>query len=361
MKNYLFYSAFACLVISSCTKEGNAPDHINVPSTYTFENVNYSGQTTRINMLLEMAAYMKTANTSGVSISATTLKNMFSNSSSPFTNPDLNASTKQLKNKCYLLDQSFFEMYMDSIALASTSTVPGSNGVAGVVTSTTDASKKYLFSANGVEYMQIIEKGISGGVFYYQATDYYLSDAQIGLGVDNTTVIPGEGTAMQHHWDEAFGYFAAPVDFPTNTTGLNYWSKYSNTVDPQIRCSKTIMGDFKTGRAAINENNHFIKQKCATEIKSIWDKIVAATIIHYFNEALANFSDNAIRNHTLSEAYAFALCLKYNPDKKITSSQISTVIGYLGSNFYTISAININQAKNLLSSIYEFDAVKDEL
>ena len=42
----------------------------DVPTTYTFDNVSYSGQTERLDMLAEMTTYMKTANTSGVEITA---------------------------------------------------------------------------------------------------------------------------------------------------------------------------------------------------------------------------------------------------------------------------------------------------
>ena len=48
-----------------------------IPSTYSFENVSYSGQTTRINMLKEMVSYLKKANTPGVTIDSDTLKMMF--------------------------------------------------------------------------------------------------------------------------------------------------------------------------------------------------------------------------------------------------------------------------------------------
>lgn len=350
------------LMVTSCGKNTSGfPQVDTLPATYDFENVNYSGQTTRIGMLEEMVVYMKTANTTGVTVDATTLKNMFSNTGSPFANPDYNTSGKQLKNKFFSLDVATVEAYMDSIAMASTSAVAGSNGTAGVVVSTTSPSKKYLLGANGMHYQEIIEKSIMGAVFYYQAVETYLSESGIGSSVDNTTVIPGEGTAMQHHWDEAFGYLGVPVDFPANTIGTKYWGKYSSTVTAHINSNTILMDEFKRGRKAINSNNHSTKNSSAILIKATWEKLSAAMAIHYINEGLDNFSDDAIRCHVLSEGIGFIKALKYNSGRIITLSEMDTVLGYIGNNLYTVSSANLQLAKDMISSIYSLDDVKDVL
>ncbi|MFI5203438.1 MAG: DUF4856 domain-containing protein [Flavobacteriales bacterium] len=359
----LYYTLLAvtCLV-SGCKKTITDPQpSLPLQTTYSFSNVNYSGQTTRIDMLEEMAVYMKTANTTGTSISATVLKNMYANLGSPFSDMNLNNSGKQLKNKTYALDIPMFEAYMDSIDFASQSMAAGSNGVAGVVTSPSNPTKKYLCGANGVEYMQLIEKGLMGAVFAYQVTDYYLSPSQIGNSVDNATVLPGEGTPMEHHWDEAFGYFGCPIDFPTNTTGIVYWAKYSNTVNPPLNCNNNMMRAFIAGRGAISGHNYAARDAKAEILRKGWDEICAATTIHYLNEALANYGDDAVRNHSLSEGIAFAMSLKYNPLKKISASDHQLLLSYFGSNFYTISVSSINNAKNLLGSIYGFELIQNAL
>jgi hypothetical protein len=360
-KSYIYISILTLFAVA-CGKNKGGMQNLNaLPLTYDFENVNYNGQITRVKMLDEMGAYMKTANTSGVVVDASILKNMFSNTGSPFSDTSLNTSGKQLKNKCFILDQPVYEAYMDSIAYASSSLVGGSNGTPGVVVSTTDPTKKYLFGPNGIEYTQIIEKGLMAAVFYYQASEFYLSESGIGMTVDNVTVVPGEGTAMQHHWDEAFGYFTAPIDFPATLTGLKYWAKYSNTVDPSLGCNEIMMDEFKRGRKAINNNDHTAKDNSAILVKATWDKIIAATAIHYINEALANFSDDALRNHTLSETIAFVRGLKYNSTRIITLVEIDTVLAYIGNNLYLVSSVDLNLAKDLLSTIYDLDAVKDAL
>ncbi|MGB3947230.1 MAG: DUF4856 domain-containing protein [Bacteroidia bacterium] len=219
------------LSIASCKKEETpeptvpTPTGYTIPTTYNFSNVSYTGQTQRIAMLDELSTYMKTGNTMGVTVDAQTMKNMFSNTGNPFADSTLNASGKQLKNKTYSLVQALFESYFDSLALNSQSTVAGTNGTAGVVVSPNDATKKYLCSATGIEYNQLITKGLMGATFYYQAVSVYLENLTTA---DNTTVVDGQGTVMEHNWDEAFGYFGVPTDFPTTVTGLKYWGSYSN-------------------------------------------------------------------------------------------------------------------------------------
>ncbi len=74
-------------------KENNSCEYIidsgglEVPNTYSFvdqngnSTVSFSGQAQRLDMLSEIVLYMKTANTQGVAVSATQLKNMYANNS----------------------------------------------------------------------------------------------------------------------------------------------------------------------------------------------------------------------------------------------------------------------------------------
>lgn len=330
-----------------------------VPTSYTFANVNYTGQTQRLDMMAEMKAYMSTGNTSLTVLSASKLKDMYANSSmSQFTNTALNTSGKDIKSKTFLVDQTIFETYMDNLAAASTSTVAGSMGVAGVVSNA--SGKKYLCDANGVEWTQVIEKGIMGSLMYYQTTEVYLGASKMGSSVDNSTVVAGQGTAMEHHWDEAFGYFGVPVDFPTNTTGIRFWGKYCNDRNA-ILSTNTIMNAFLKGRAAISNKDYTTRDAQITLIRDTWEKVIAATIISYVNSTKTNITDDAVRNHNLSEIKGFIMNLKCNPTKKITLAQITALENALGTNFYTITITNLDQIKDDLSTIYGLDAVKNTL
>ena len=77
------------------------------------------GQQQRLEMLSEMVTYMKTANTAGVMVDATTLRNMYANSGYTWTDAPalgMTGSSKQLKSKTAAGDvgvQTMFENYMD--------------------------------------------------------------------------------------------------------------------------------------------------------------------------------------------------------------------------------------------------------
>ena len=369
------------IAVSACKKDDPEPPTdnnnddggYNVPDTYNFTDsegnstVSYTGQKQRLDMLSEMVTYMKTANNVGTELDATTLKNMFANNGYTWednNNLDLNNTTKQLKNKCFELHRDDFEDWMDAIALASQSVLPGSNGQAGVVISTTNPSKQYLFDENGFEHGQLIEKGLMGAVFYYQATSYYLSDSQIGNGVDNSTPSdPDAGkfyTAMEHHWDEAFGYFGVPENFPL-TSSDRFWGKYCNGRDGLLNTNNRLMDAFLTGRAAISNNDMAEKEAQIAIIQGAWQDVCAGTAIHYLNGAKANISDDALRNHQLSEAYAFTWSLLYNDGGNFSASDVDTALDHLGDNFYNISVSDIDAAINHISSLAGLDDVKDQL
>lgn len=333
--------------INSCKKEDNNYD---VPATYNFTNVDYSGQTKRLAMLSELSAEMKKGNTSGVSVSSAVLLNMYSNTGNPFADPSLNTSGKQLKDKTFITEQPVIEGYLNAHALASQSTQPGSNGTAGVVEVGTD---KYLFDENGIEYTQLAEKGLFGSLIYYQIASVYLGEDKIGAQVALEDRL--------HHWDEAFGYFGVPVDFPTNTSGIKFLGKYCNDRNALLGLNSIIMNAYLKGRSALSNNDEETVSAQISIIRDNLEKVLSGTSIHYINEALSNATNDAVRNHTLSEALAFARALRFSPAKKITDSQLNQLETYFGTNFYTVSTTNLQAAKNLISTIYGFDSVKDQL
>ncbi len=365
MKKLFSLTQFAllasCLIlVQSCKPEEDEPKY-DVPTTYNFTNVSYSGQTTRLDMLVELMTYIKSANPGGVTLDAQKMKDMFANENNQFAGAGLNTSGKKLKDKCFSADVDMFEDYFEAAALASQSVATGSNGVAGIVTSSTDATKKYLQSENGIEYAQVIEKGLMGAILYYQAVGHYLTEDEVGDGIDNTTVTEGQGTPMEHHWDEAFGYFGAPVDFPTNLTGLRYWAKYSEEMNAVLNTNTVIMNAFLKGRAAISNKDMETKNEQLVIITENWERIAAGTAIHYLNEAKEAIGNDAVRNHTLSECLGFLRALQYSPTKKITTTELDQVLAHVGDNFYEVTLTELDNARNLLSTIYGMDDIKDTL
>ncbi len=353
------------LGIASCGDDTSDEQSYDIPATYDFDNVSYSGQTQRLAMLQEMKTYMSTANTAGTAVSADRLKAMFENDAANAGFIQTYDDSKQLKSKTLENQQTVFEGLFEDFETASQSTIPAINGTAGVQVSL-DGVKAYFVNGNGLEYTQVIEKGLMGACLYYQATAVYFGADK--MDVDNATVVEGEGTEMEHHWDEAFGYLGAPIDFPTNTDGLVFWGDYCNDRDALLATNAGVMDNFLAGRAAISNSDIESRDAAIIEVQKYWELVVVGSAIHYINSALSNFADDARRNHALSEAAAFTYSLQFNPNKKVTNANVAEVLVNIGGdsdfanmNFYTITESELNAAKDALAAYYSLEDVKDSL
>lgn len=362
MKKHLLLSLIAITsLLSACTKEedpASSPVTYEIPLTYNFSPMNYSGQTQRLQMMDELMIEVRKGSEPNTVVRAQKLREMYANLNNPFSDASLNSSGKQLKDKTFLTEQSIIETYFDSLERVSSSTSPGNIGVPGVVYSN-DGSRKYLLSGSGIEYKERIEKGLMMALMYNQINSVYISPEK--MNVDNVTVDEANGTAMQHHWDEAFGYMALPIDFPTNTTGLKYISKYINARNSLLDCNKVIMNAFLKGRAAINNKDYTTRDAQIEIISTEIEKAMAASAINYLNQAKTNFADDALRCHVLSEFHGFVYGLKFNAKKKITNEQINGLLNTLGNNYYNITITQIDELKTSLANIYNLNAIKDIL
>ncbi|MBR9921353.1 MAG: DUF4856 domain-containing protein [Bacteroidetes bacterium] len=361
----LFVFVLFSISILSCEKEDDKmnPDY-TIPSTYDFEHVDYSGQSTRLAMMGEIKAYLSSAQEEGVSLDADRLEAMYSNDAVNAQWSQTYDDSKQLKSKTFESEQETFSQLLSMAANASTSTEPAANGTAGRL-SNADESKTYLLNANGLEPTQLIEKGLMGACFYYQSTAVYFGDDK--MNVDNKEVEPGKGTSMEHHWDEAFGYFGVPTDFPISTDGLVYWGKYSNSRNAVLDCNQTIMDAFIEGRAAISNDDLNTRDEMIEIIRSEWELIAVGSAIHYLNTA-AESNDFAIQAHVLSEAIGFIYALQFNPSKKIDNTTVGNLLTDLAGsanfeemNLYDLSPAVILQVRDQLASLYELESVKESL
>lgn len=345
----------------------------DVPSTYTFSDsdgnstVNFSGQYQRLDMLSEMTALMKTANTSGVSIAQDVLLEMYGNtyaSWSDANNLGLVGSSKNLKSKTAAgsgtpdptIQTAFEELMTNLTALSETTTTgndAGGPGVAGVVVSTSNPSKQYLQDAEGHEYMQRIEKGLMGAVFYNQMLVVYLGEGK--MNVDNAAPVdPGNGkfyTAMEHHWDEAFGYFTTATDYPENGTD-RFWGKYAAGREDLLGSASALSQAFRTGRAAIANDDMAERDAQIAIIRNEMERVAAGTAIHYLNAAVTHFADDAMRNHALSEAWAFMEALPYGHDPVMNFNETQTLLAQMGSDFYAVTSANLIAVRDQLSQTF---------
>lgn len=344
------------LLTTSCKKETNKYE---VPADYTsIKNVSYQGQTDRLGMLGELKSYLSSAK-SGATLDKNRLIFMYSNQEGANwtgTYP----SGKQLRSKTKESEQSVFDEVLEDAAENSGISETATNGTAGVLTSL-DGAKTYFVNKNGVEYAQIVEKGLMGALLMYQQTGVYLEPSK--MNVDNETVTDGKGTKMEHHWDESFGYYGVPKDFPTNTEGLKFWGKYGNSRDAALKINKEVMGAYVKGRTAITHKDITTRDAQINIIQNKMGEVAAGTAIHYINSAITHINDPAKKCHALSEAVAFAYSLKFNPDSKATDAQVNDVLNKVGGNtkfldmnFWNTSKTNLEAARETLRNAYGWDA-----
>lgn len=368
-KSLLFVlPAAAMLIATSCKKDTYEPIEnpepstepaYAIPTTYNFANVSYTTSTTRMAMLSEMTGYIRTTHTTTQTtqptLNAQKLKDMYANAASQFTTTGLSSSGLQLKDQTSNVAslQTILEASYDDAATTSTfaaatpTTQSASSGVAGKLISPTRA---ILVDANGLEYKELTEKGLMGAVLYYQATTILTNIASY----DNTTLVGGT-TAQEKAWDEAFGYFGVPIDFPTNVTGLKNWGSYCNSVNTAIGSNAAMMNAFLKGRAAITNKDNTARDAARTTVINTWERFAAAKCIAYMKGAKSNFAQDADRHHNLSEGIGFINAFAYNPSKTITNAQITQLQGYFSTNLYNVTVADMDNVISTLASIFNLD------
>ena len=386
MNKILSKIALGSMVIflaASCSKEGctdpNASNYdanagttnndlceynYDVPSTYAFTDaygnntVSYGGQTARMDMLSEMVTYLKSANGSNATpatLDASTLLAMYDNSYTGWTDQSLVGNGKQLKSKTALADagiQAMFEAWMSTAASSSPSN-----------------TTSYLQSSTGLEWTQMIEKGLMGACFASQMTSNYLAGIEAD---DNETAVDADNgkfyTEMEHHWDEAYGYFTDAVDYPTNGTD-RFWGKYANKsyLEDNLGSATDISTAFRTGRAALSAHNtaDALVQRdiIITEVK----QMQAGMAIHYLNDVKSKVSsgaDQSAINHSMSEALAFLFGMQFiseTPD--MNSSDVMAYVSTIESDVasYASNLTEINTLIDAIASASGLESVKNNL
>jgi hypothetical protein len=362
-KTFISFSLISAslLLTVSCKKSSTKTDPTptyTIPTTYNFANVNYADATTRLGMVTEMSNLMAAATTGPVD--GTRLLNMFTNTNSPFATTAFNTSGLQIKDQCFTQLQTDIPNYIDSIVMVSNSKLPASRGVAGIGASSVTPTSKYPQTATGVNYAQVFKKSIMGGLICYEIVNNYMVNG-ISSSVDNKTIVTGTGTAMEHNWDLAFGYWDVPINFPTVKTGASYWGSYTTQIDSGYHANMILMNAFLKGRAAITNNDVPTTQAQATIIMQTFERATGAAALQEINEIKEALTDNVKRNSALSECYGFVNSLKYNPARKITDAQINTILALFPKNFWDLTTTDIDNIQNAIATQYNFQDVKDIL
>ncbi|MEO0723772.1 MAG: DUF4856 domain-containing protein [Bacteroidota bacterium] len=344
MKNQFLYllAILAVLGFSACDDDDAGP-MIDVPQTYEFARdgattVSFSGQTDRIMMGEELISGMK-----DFSVTVEALQNMYVNPEGvdPFSNADLNASTKSVRGKTAASADYFSsnatgsaiikEAFDAWIAAQVNEVAPAENVLAeaGVAGQIADGGSVRYVNSQGLEYNQLVNKGLIGALMADQALNNYLSPAVLDAASnidenDNGTVADGKNyTNMEHKWDEAYGYLygtAANTADPNPTIGDDdsFLNKYIGRVegDPDFMgIADDIYEALKLGRAAIVAGDYKTRDEQAEIVREKVSTVIAVRAVYYLQQGKAGLETEPVNLggvfHDLSEGYGFIYSLQF--------------------------------------------------
>ena len=250
---------------------------------------------------------------------------------------------------------------------------------------------------DGVDMSQMVNKVLIGAVPYYQATGVYLGGL---LERDNSEGKDGKAyTAMEHAWDEAFGYFGAARDysrysdeqlagsvddftFDSNGDGsIDFKSEYNFGLSRNagkrdkggsgVDFTQQIFNAFLAGRTAITNQGSVAEISAHRQTAAEgMEKVIAATVVHYINDTLSDMSELGTADENIAnlnkhwaEMKGYTVALQYNPFRLISDGQLAELHGIMGeapiydepgSNSYKTQIANYERAKVVLQTAYGF-------
>ena len=417
----LYFLSFLLMFTISCEDEEAADNDtdtmtMETPTEFVFESrfeehagessVSYSGQVVR-NLLVNDIKSLIASNVGGGNTA--TINSMMANDDpnlAIYTGSGLNT----VQTKYHDISTSQLN---DRLAAVTSYTDPGYGANAqDMITGWVAESEGYSVRPGGLDLGQMTQKVMWGAIAYWQGTSKYMSKIP---NDDNTMSDDGDPyTAMEHHWDESFGYFGAARDYNTgysddtdrktdpyndsNGDGLiDFKTEYNmgwavtaakrdlvDGVSVDYDFTKTIFDAYLEGRTLIYNQaplDEILVQRDI--ILNTWEKVVAAVSIHYINdtmsdlEALISAGDSNLAWDNLPESgdgykynihwaemRAYAHGLIYNDFKLISDADIATVLGYMGtapayndgSDFSAMQTLhdNLALAKPILQAAYGF-------
>ena len=387
LKNSLmFLSSLMLFVIVGCSSDDDNDDDgaalIDTPTEYSFESrfnsgessVSYSGQVVRNLLINDIKTQMGTDAGSG---NPATLVSMMANDNANQAILSSAGDMSTVQTKYHDISSSHLN---DRLTAVDSYIIPGYNAnatalVNGWVQESVANGKTRLTGDNaGIRLDQITQKTLWGAVSYWQATSKYMSK----IPTDDNSMASGDDnyTAMEHHWDESFGYFGAALDYNTgysddvdrksgpyndsNSDGsIDFKSEYNvgwavtaakrddcSACDVNHDFTKTIFDAYLEGRTLITNQADLTDILVQRDIvMNTWEKVVAAVSIHYVNDVAADIAslieagDTTIapgsdatadyENHW-GEMRGYANGLLYNDFKVITDANLDRILAVMG-------------------------------
>lgn len=380
-------------LFSSCSNDDdNNPTlpQLETPESYSFErngesSVSFDGQTTRILMAEELLSGL-TDNTK----TEAQLDGMFAHVEgvNDFSDANLNASGKSVRSKVAASKDYFsanttlsaaiksdFDLWISgqaNIVFPNWETV-ASAGTAGQLQQAGGGTIRYI-NAKGLEYNQLVAKGLLGALMTDQILNNYLSPAVLDEASNrdnNTNTVLEAGkpfTTMEHKWDEAFGYLYGAEADPSNPVldADKFLSEYVDRVEADADftgIAKTIFDAFKLGRAAIVANDYELRDVQANIIKENISKIIAIRAVYYLQGGKSKLAsaDFASAFHALSESYGFIYSLQFtrqpNSDAPyFTRNEVLDMTGQLseGNGLWDVTPNTLDDISQTIATRFNF-------
>ena len=382
LKNSLmFLSSLMLFAVIGCSSDDDDDDGvalIDTPTEYSFESrfssgessVSYSGQVVRNLLINDIKTQMGADAGSG---DATTLLSMMANDNANQAILSSAGDMSTVQTKYHDISTSHLN---DRLTAVESYIIPGYDANAGTLVNgwVQECVVNGKTRANGVRLDQITQKTLWGAVSYWQATSKYMSK----IPNDDNSMQSGDAnyTAMEHHWDESFGYFGAALDYNTgysddvdrksgpyndsNSDGsIDFKSEYNvgwavtaakrddcSACDTNYDFTKTIFDAYLEGRTLITNQADLADILVQRDlVMNTWEKVVAAVSIHYVNDVAADIAgligagDATVapgsdatadyENHW-GEMRGYANGLLYNDFKLISDANLNRILQVMG-------------------------------
>lgn len=393
MKKALFAALVGGIAFTSCSTDDDSvipTSKVDVPETYSFtrdgqSTVSFDGQTTRLLMSGEL-----TAGFMNPDATEEDLANMFSNENNPFSNEDLNTSSKSVKSKVAASKLYFGSNTVESSAIKNSfeSWITGQAtevfpnwevlAEAGVAGQIAQGDKTRYVNAKGVELNQLFAKSLIGALITDQILNNYLSKPVLDEADNvekNNSGLTEEGksyTTMEHKWDEAYGYLvghpsvsaADPmVSLTSNEDKLlfNYLKSVNSDSDFAGIAEETFEA-FKVGRAAIVAGEYKLRDEQVAIIRENLSLVSAVRAIHYLQGG-----KNAIENnemgaafHELSEGLGFLYSLRFthNPETGEPYLAPDVIFGFqeqltAGNGFWDVTPETLDSISEAIATAFD--------
>lgn len=265
--------------------------------------------------------------------------------------------------------------------------------------------KETFVTPNGLDLAQLIQKFQYTAIGFSQAADDYMDNdlEEHGLNVSNTQDEENPYSALEHHWDEAFGYFGASRTYgkqnKTELIELKYddadesksvnlqneahygmavnAAKRDETAIIETQFSNNAWQAFIGGRHLIAnasdvltelEENQLIEFR--DQAIEAWEQTIAATAVHYINDVLDdmgqfNTDDYQFEEHAKhwSELKGYAFAFQFNPRSPLSDVDFTEFHALVGVQpvlenapeaAQTAYRENLAAARELLQNAYDF-------